>query len=126
MYGDFIRRVRHSRGISQAQLARIIGTSQPTLSDYERDRKLPSADTLNRIVVGCGYLLTAVAGSRHIGCPLPRAGWFAGEDLPPRLPGDPPDEPPLLSADSPENDRLRDIEAIIHAGAALIGLRSQQ
>jgi transcriptional regulator with XRE-family HTH domain len=84
MYGSFIRAVRGSRGLTQAQVAEIIGTSQPTFSAYEHDRKLPSADTLNKILVGCGYQLTATAGESVIGCPLPRAGWFADEDLPQR------------------------------------------
>jgi transcriptional regulator with XRE-family HTH domain len=80
MYGKFIRSVRTSRGLSQSQLARIVGINQPNLSAYENDRQVPSADMLNKIVVACGYLLEAVAGQRRIVGPLPRAGWFQDDD----------------------------------------------
>lgn len=80
MYGAFIRSVRQSRGLSQMELARVVGIDQPNLSAYENDRQLPSADMLNKIAVACGYLLEAVAGGRRITCPLPRAGWFPDDD----------------------------------------------
>ena len=82
MYGEFIRNVRRSRRLSQVQLAQIVGINQPNLSAYENDRQVPSADTLNKILVGCGYLLEAVSGNRRIQCPLPRAGWFPDEEYP--------------------------------------------
>jgi len=81
-FGEFIRQVRRSRGLSQHELAVLVGTSQPTLSAYEHDRKVPSADTLNRIVVACGYLLTASAGPAEVVCGLPRAGWLPQDDWP--------------------------------------------
>ena len=71
MYGPFIRRARTSRGLTQVELARITGIEQPNLSAYENDRQMPSADVLNRILVGCGYLLEATAGDRRLICPLP-------------------------------------------------------
>ncbi len=82
MYGSFVRALRQSVGLSQQQLAEMVGTSQPTLSAYEHDRKVPSADTLNRIAVACGYQLTASAGERSVPCPLPLAGWFEDDNLP--------------------------------------------
>jgi transcriptional regulator with XRE-family HTH domain len=71
VYGAFIRQARVSRNLTQAELARIVGIEQPNLSAYENDRQMPSADTLNRILVGCGYLLEATAGKRRLICPLP-------------------------------------------------------
>jgi len=71
MYGAFIRQARVSRGLTQVELARIVGIEQPNLSAYENDRQMPSADVLNRILVGCGYLLEATAGERRLVCPLP-------------------------------------------------------
>jgi len=71
MYGEFIRQVRISRDLTQMELARIVGIEQPNLSAYENDRQVPSADVLNRILVGCGYLLEATAGERRLVCPLP-------------------------------------------------------
>jgi transcriptional regulator with XRE-family HTH domain len=80
MYGAFIKTVRKSRLLSQSELARIVGIDQPNLSAYENDRQLPSADMLNKIVVGCGYLLEAVAGERRIVGPLPKVGWFPDDE----------------------------------------------
>ena len=71
MYGTFIRQARISRGLTQVELARTVGIEQPNLSAYENDRQMPSADVLNRIIVGCGYLLEATAGDRRLICPLP-------------------------------------------------------
>lgn len=71
MYGAFIRQARISRDLTQVELAGIVGIEQPNLSAYENDRQMPSADVLNRIVVGCGYLLEATAGERRLVCPLP-------------------------------------------------------
>jgi transcriptional regulator with XRE-family HTH domain len=71
MYGTFIREARTSRGLTQVDLARITGIEQPNLSAYENDRQMPSADVLNRIMVGCGYILEATAGERRLMCPLP-------------------------------------------------------
>jgi transcriptional regulator with XRE-family HTH domain len=93
MYGDFLRQVRISRSLTQAELAGVVGISQPNLSAYENDRRSPTLDVLNRILVACGYQLVADGGSRSVRCPLPKVGWFPDEDLPPRLPDDPPDEP---------------------------------
>jgi transcriptional regulator with XRE-family HTH domain len=120
MYGSFVRAVRTSRGLSQSEHASISGVSQPNLSAIEHDRRVPSADTLNRLVVSCGYELAAVAGDAAVFCPLPRGGWFPDEDDPGPLEGDPPDEPPALSPGAPTEERLRVIEAVMEAaGEAL-------
>ena len=92
-YGPFLRQVRRSRQLTQAQLAEVSGISQPNISAYENDRRAPTIDVLNRILVACGYQLVADGGSREVRCPFPKVGWFPDEDHPPRLPDDPPDEP---------------------------------
>lgn len=112
VYGDFLRSVRRSRGLSQADLARTSGISQPNLSAYENDRRTPTVDVLNRILVSCGYQLAAVAGTERVVCPLPTGGWFPDEDRPPRLADDPADEEPVLRADSPWEQRRAVIEAV--------------
>lgn len=73
MYGQFIRDVRTSRGLSQTEVTRNAGIEQPNLSAYENDRQMPSLEMLNRILIGCGYLLEAVSGDRRLLCPLPGA-----------------------------------------------------
>ena len=96
MYGAFLKQIRTSQQLTQGQLADTCGISQPNLSAYENDRRLPTLDVLNRIVVACGYQLVADGGSSQVRLPLPRVGWFPFEDLPPRLPDDPADqEPPI-------------------------------
>ncbi|MGI8710532.1 MAG: helix-turn-helix domain-containing protein, partial [Acidimicrobiales bacterium] len=42
VYGAFLRQVRRSRGMTQAQLAEVCGISQPNLSAYENDRRSPT------------------------------------------------------------------------------------
>ena len=113
MYGAFIRAVRESRRLSQETLADVVGISQPNLSAYERDRRVPTADTLNRILVACGYELAATAGDRVIHCPLPAAGWFPDDAFPPPEPGDPGDEPPTVTVDTPMAERVRAILAVL-------------
>lgn len=105
MYGAFLRRVRESRGITQAQLAEITGISQPNLSAYERDRRVPSLDTFNRLLAGCGYQICADGGAQVHHVPLP-------VDCTPRLPDDPPAEPPNVHPDATLEERA---DAIVEA-----------
>lgn len=44
-----IRDLRRKAGLTQAKLARIAGTSQPTIAAYETGRKSPTLQTLSRI-----------------------------------------------------------------------------
>jgi transcriptional regulator with XRE-family HTH domain len=113
MYGDFVRRMREERGLSQRELAMISGISQPNISAIERNRRVPTADSLNRLVVACGFELAAVAGERVVHVPLPRAGWFPDEDLPPRDAADPPDEATTTGPGTSLEDRLRVIDAVL-------------
>jgi transcriptional regulator with XRE-family HTH domain len=117
MYGTFVRSVRTSRGLTQLERAEIAGISQPNLSAIENDRRMPTVDSLNRIVVACGYELAAVAGPNAIYAPLPKVGWFPDEDRPPRLDDDPPDEAPTVTRDTPMTERVRVINAVLGASA---------
>ncbi len=112
MIGDFLRQVRLSRGLTQVELAETAGISQPNLSAYENGHRVPTADTLNRLVVACGYELTAAAGAKTIACALPKVGWFPDEENPARLPDDPPDEPPIVTRETPLRERLAVINAV--------------
>lgn len=55
--GVLLRRARIGAGLTQAELARRSGTSQPTLSAYERGRKTPNAGTLVRLLAVAGATL---------------------------------------------------------------------
>jgi transcriptional regulator with XRE-family HTH domain len=104
--------------MSQDELAEVVGISQPNLSAYERDRRVPTADTLNKILVACGYQLAATDGERMIYCTLPVAGWFPDENLPQREPGDPGDEAPSVTPDTPMAERVRAILAVLELADA--------
>ncbi len=123
MYGDLVRSAREHRALSQAELAEVSGVSQPNISAIERDRRLPSADTLNRLLVACGFQLAAVAGGRILRAPLPRAGWFPDEDLPVAAPDDPADEAPLTDASTSMEERLRLLDAALELADERAGFR---
>lgn len=53
-----IERARRARGLTQAQLARLSGTSQATLSAYERGLKSPSLKVASRILAAMDQELT--------------------------------------------------------------------
>lgn len=55
---NVIGQAREAAGLSQEALARRAGTSRPTLSAYERDRKSPTLQTAVRIVAAAGFDLT--------------------------------------------------------------------
>lgn len=56
---NILEQARHEAGLSQAALARMSGTSRPTLSAYEHDRKSPTLATAVRILAAAGFELTA-------------------------------------------------------------------
>ena len=52
-----IRAVRRRHGLTQADLARRAGTSQPVVSVYERGQRDPTFETLRRLVEAAGERL---------------------------------------------------------------------
>jgi transcriptional regulator with XRE-family HTH domain len=50
-----LERARRARGLTQAQLAARAGTSQATLSAYERGLKSPSLKVAARIIAATGH-----------------------------------------------------------------------
>lgn len=52
-----LRSARTRAGLSLRQLARRAGTSHSTLAAYESGRKVPTVDTLDRIVRAAGFAL---------------------------------------------------------------------
>jgi transcriptional regulator with XRE-family HTH domain len=52
-----VRELRAAAGLSQRDLARRAGTSQPAIARYERDVATPSWKTLERLAVACGQRL---------------------------------------------------------------------
>jgi transcriptional regulator with XRE-family HTH domain len=96
--GSFLAEVRKVRGLTQQELAEISGIPQPNLSAFERDRRVPSAASLHRIIHACGFVLSAAAGTSVV-----RARPPIGDDPLDQLIDDlidaPRAEPPQLSAE---------------------------
>ena len=53
--GRLIREARRLGGLTQADLARRLGTTQSAVSNWERGRDTPRVDTLARILEACGF-----------------------------------------------------------------------
>jgi predicted nucleotidyltransferase len=62
-----IKEARTAAGLSQAELARRAGTSQPTIAAYESGTKVPTAGTLERVLgaMGTGLSARRPAGRRR-------------------------------------------------------------
>ncbi len=56
--GYLILQARAAVGISQRELARRIGTSQPTIARWESGAQVPSVRSLSRIARATGFELT--------------------------------------------------------------------
>lgn len=48
-FGENLRALRKARGYSQEQFARIIDSTQVTLSSWELDQRMPSLETIKKI-----------------------------------------------------------------------------
>jgi transcriptional regulator with XRE-family HTH domain len=70
--GELLRSVRRRHGLTQADLARRAGTSQPVISAYEHGRRDPSFGTLERLVEAAGEHLRIGAESGNGGPPPAR------------------------------------------------------
>jgi predicted nucleotidyltransferase/DNA-binding XRE family transcriptional regulator len=62
--GELIREARSRAGLTQTELAALAATSQPTVAAYESGTKVPSTDTLERILKATGLSLSAVPVAR--------------------------------------------------------------
>ncbi len=61
--GQLLKTVRRRRGLSQVDLARRVGTSQPVISAYEHGRRDPTFGTLRRLIEGTGERLLIAASA---------------------------------------------------------------
>jgi transcriptional regulator with XRE-family HTH domain len=67
--GSLLRDARRHARLTQTELAALSGTSQATLSAYERGSKTPSADTLARVLAATGVRLATVPATRRVRTP---------------------------------------------------------
>lgn len=127
MYGSVVRRARTARGLTQVELAEVSGVAQANISAIENDRRHPSAETLHRLLLSCGYELVAVAGARTIPLPPPL------DDGDPHVLGDllradrDPDDPRAPADPSPRtwtsDQRTEVVRAVLGASEAIIRSR---
>lgn len=54
---SMVRRIREARGLTQRELARLGGTSQPTIAAYESGARTPNFRTLERLARAAGLEL---------------------------------------------------------------------
>ena len=70
-----IRAVRRRQGLTQADLARRAGTSQPVISAYEHGRRDPTYETLRKLVEAGGERLQLDAVMPRSDLPPPADAW---------------------------------------------------
>lgn len=81
---DVARTLREARiraGLTQRELAKRSGTSQATVSAYERGRKEPSVRTLARLLAAAGARLSVTPGANAVVRPSPAERARAGRQL---------------------------------------------
>jgi transcriptional regulator with XRE-family HTH domain len=61
---SLLTKARKRAGLTQSELARRAGTSQPVISAYEHGRRDPSIETLRRLVRAAGAELDLGVGAR--------------------------------------------------------------
>jgi len=67
--GRVVERSRREAGLTQAELARRIGTTQPAVSKIESGRTLPGVELLERVARATGRPFTLTFGSAASGRP---------------------------------------------------------
>jgi uncharacterized protein len=68
---DLIGVIRRRRGLTQSELARRAGTTQPVVSAYERGHRDPTYETLRRLVEAAGERLVLDAVPARSDLPPP-------------------------------------------------------
>ena len=68
---DLLLLARQRSGLSQTEVARRAGTSQPVISAYERARRDPTVSTLRRLVAATGNELELRLASPSSSVPPP-------------------------------------------------------
>lgn len=99
--------------MSQQDLAASSGVAQSNISAIEHGRRVPTAETLQRLVEGCGFNLVARAGPRTIVVPSP------DDDDDGALPP----EPPTIEPDASVAERVRALVAALDAAEAIVRAR---
>ena len=60
-FGENLRRIRQEKGLTQLQLAKMVGVTQPNIAQYERGSKQPTIPTASAIAKALGCALSDLA-----------------------------------------------------------------
>lgn len=55
MIGKILKTMRKSNNLSQEQIGKLTGYAKNTISQYEKEMRDPSFETIEKIVNECGY-----------------------------------------------------------------------
>ena len=69
-----VRELREAKGIQQKELAIDLGVSQPTVSDWESGRKVPSAKSTAKLADNFGVSVDYLLGRENEKKPTPVSG----------------------------------------------------
>lgn len=72
--GEQIRGLREARGVSQAELGRRIGSTQPAIARLEAGRVSPTLETLDRVAAALGMELVVGFTDTHQHAEAPVVG----------------------------------------------------
>lgn len=72
--GENIRKYRKAKGLTQAELAKKLGSAQYVITNYERGLRRPSADKLPDIAKALGVPLEALYGLNGTTAPAEKKG----------------------------------------------------
>ena len=72
--GENIRKYRKAKGLTQAELAEMLGTAQYVITNYERGLRKPAADKLPEIANALGVHLDALYGINGKDAPAEKRG----------------------------------------------------
>jgi transcriptional regulator with XRE-family HTH domain len=105
-FGSRLKRYRTERGLTQSELAGLLGVSQETITNYERNGRFPRPRTLQAIARLFGVSLDGLVGGPEAGSPRPVRIEVAGAAG--AAAGGPPDIDPdelisVLRSETPEN-----------------------
>lgn len=69
-FGDRLREIRKTRGLTQEQLAQMIGVAKSTLTGYERDNREPNVLTITKLAQVLGVTGDDLLGTENVKSPL--------------------------------------------------------
>lgn len=65
-FGGSLKRLRMERGLSQEELARLLGTSKQVISRYESGARVPKISTVSALAAALDAPLTALTGEADV------------------------------------------------------------